>query len=268
VRTQRTASAFDFGISCKRALVCGSSQGLGYACAEALLRGGADVTLNARSEVRLTAGAAALEDLVQRPVKSVVADIATEGGRRTLLESCPDVDILITNAGGPPPGDIGDWDEAAWHSALRVNMVSPIQLIKAVLPGMRARRWGRIINITSMAVKMPLPRLGLSNGARAGLTGFVAGLAREVAQDGVTINNLLPGRFATSRLTNYLADIAKATGRPYDAVVQDIQAAIPVRRIGRPEEFGAFCLFIASEHAGYLTGQSLLLDGGEYPGTF
>ena len=149
-----------------------------------------------------------------------------------------------------------------------VNMVAPIQLIKAVLPGMRERRWGRIINITSMAVKMPLPRLGLSNGARSGLTGFSAGLAREVAQDGVTINNLLPGRFATSRLTNYLADVAKVKGRGVDGVIEEIASTIPVKRIGRPDEFGAFCLFIASEYAGYMTGQSILLDGGEYPGTF
>lgn len=261
-------SAFDFGISGKRALICGSSQGLGYACAEALLRGGADIVLNGRSEARLAASAKALEEIARRPIKAVAADVATEEGRRVLLEACPNLDILVNNAGGPAPGDIDDWDEAAWLDALRVNMVAPIQLIKAVLPGMRERRWGRIINITSMAVKMPLPRLGLSNGARAGLTGFIAGLAREVARDGVTINNLLPGRFATSRLTSYLANVADASGRPHDAVIDEIAAAIPVRRIGRPEEFGAFCLFVASAHAGYLTGQSLLLDGGEYPGTF
>mgnify|MGYP001605612591 FL=1 len=261
-------SSFDFGISGKRALICGSSQGLGYACAEAPLRGGADIVLNGRSEARLAASVKAMEAIAQRPVKSVVADIATEEGRRMILEACPRVDILVNNAGGPPPGDIGDWDETAWLAALRVNMVAPIQLIRAILPGMRARQWGRIINITSMAVKMPLPRLGLSNGTRAGLTGFIAGLAREVASDGVTINNLLPGRFATSRLKSYLADVAGANGRSYDAVVEEIEAGIPVRRIGRPEEFGAFCLFIASEQAGYMTGQSILLNGGEYPGTF
>ncbi len=260
-------NTFDFGLSGKRALVCGSSQGLGLACAEALLQGGADVVLNGRSQERLDTAVNTLEAAGHRRMTAVVADVATEAGRRALHDACPAPDILITNAGGPPPGEIGDWDEEAWFDALRVNMVAPIQLIKTVLPGMRERKWGRIINITSMAVKMPLPRLGLSNGARSGLTGFVAGLAREVAQDGVTINNLLPGRFATSRLTNYLANVADASGRAHDAVIDEVAAGIPVRRIGRPEEFGAFCLFIASGHAGYMTGQSILLDGGEYPGT-
>lgn len=261
-------TTFDFGIAGKSALVCGSSRGLGFACAEALLRAGVQVVLNGRSPERLSASAKALECIVQRPVAAVVGDVSTEVGRRRLLDACPQPDILVNNAAGPQPGDISDWDEEAWFSALRVNMVAPIQLIKAVLPGMRERRWGRIINITSMAVKMPLPRLGLSNGARSGLTGFSTGLAREVAQDGVTINNLLPGRFATSRLTNYLADVAKAKGRGVDGVIEEIASAIPVKRIGRPDELGAFCLFIASEYAGYLTGQSILLDGGEYPGTF
>lgn len=257
---------FDFGLAGKRALVCGSSQGLGLACAEALLQGGAEVIVNGRSKERLDKAAAALEASAGRKVAAIVADVSTTEGRRVLVEACPAPDILVTNAGGPPPGEIGDWDEAEWFDALRTNMVAPIQLIKSALPGMRKRKWGRIINITSMAVKMPLPRLGLSNGARAGLTGFVAGLAREVASDGVTINNLLPGRFATTRLTKYLVDVADASGRAHDAVVDEIAAGIPVRRIGRPEEFGAFCLFIASEHAGYMTGQNILLDGGEYPG--
>lgn len=257
---------FDFGLSGRRALVCGSSQGLGLACAEALLSGGAEVIVNGRSKERLDEAVAALEAGAGRKVAAIIADVSTEEGRRALADACPAPDILVTNAGGPPPGDIGDWEEAEWFDALRTNMVAPIQLIKSILPGMRARKWGRIINITSMAVKMPLPRLGLSNGARAGLTGFVAGLAREVAPDGVTINNLLPGRFATTRLTNYLTGVADANGRTHDAVLDEIATSIPVRRIGRPEEFGAFCLFLASDPAGYMTGQNILLDGGEYPG--
>ncbi|MEJ2409893.1 MAG: SDR family oxidoreductase [Novosphingobium sp.] len=257
---------FDFGLAGRRALVCGSSQGLGFACAEALLQAGVEVIVNGRSKERLDEAVAALDAGDGRKVIPIAANVATADGRRALLDSCPAPDILITNAGGPPPGDIGDWAEAEWFDALRTNMVAPIQLIKSVLPGMRERKWGRIINITSMAVKMPLPRLGLSNGARSGLTGFVAGLAREVAPDGVTINNLLPGRFATARLNRYLADLADDAGRPRDAFAEDVASGIPVRRLGRPEEFGAFCLFLASQHAGYMTGQNILLDGGEYPG--
>ena len=257
---------FDFGLAGRRALVCGSNQGLGFACAAALHRAGVEVIVNGRSRDRLDEAVSALDGANGPKVIPILADVTTAEGRRALLESCPAADILVTNAGGPPPGDIGDWGEAEWFDALRANMVAPIQLIKAVLPGMRARKWGRIINITSMAVKMPLPRLGLSNGARAGLTGFVAGLAREVAPDGVTINNLLPGRFATARLNKYMADLADAAGSPHDAFAEDVAAGIPVRRLGRPEELGAFCLFIASEQAGYMTGQNILLDGGEYPG--
>ncbi|WP_240704865.1 SDR family oxidoreductase [Croceicoccus sediminis] len=259
------ASMFDFGLAGKRAIVCGSSQGLGFACAEALLQAGVEVIVNGRSKDRLDDAAAALMG-DGRKVTAVAADVATAEGRRALLDACPAPDILVTNAGGPPPGDIGDWDDSDWFDALGANMVAPIQLIKSALPGMRERKWGRIINITSMAVKMPLPRLGLSNGARSGLTGFVAGLAREVAPDGVTINNLLPGRFSTERLNRYMADLADEAGRSRDAYAEDVASGIPVKRLGRPEEFGAFCLFIASEHAGYMTGQNILLDGGEYPG--
>ena len=261
-----TMTMFDFGLAGRRALVCGSSQGLGFACAEALLQAGVEVIVNGRSRERLDEAVAALGATDGRKAVPIVADVATADGRRALVDSCAAPDIVVTNAGGPPPGDIGDWNEAEWFDALRTNMVAPIQLIKSFLPGMRERKWGRIINITSMAVKMPLPRLGLSNGARAGLTGFVAGLAREVAPDGVTINNLLPGRFATARLNKYMADLADAAGRPHDAFAEGVVASIPVCRLGRPEEFGAFCLFIASEHAGYMTGQNILLDGGEYPG--
>jgi 3-oxoacyl-[acyl-carrier protein] reductase len=225
-----------------------------------------DVIVNGRSREKLDEAVAALGAGNGRKVSPIVADVSTAQGRRALLDACNAPDILITNAGGPPPGDIEDWDEAEWFDALRTNMVAPIQLIKSVLPGMRERKWGRIINVTSMAVKMPLPRLGLSNGARSGLTGFVAGLAREVAADGVTINNLLPGRFATARLNKYMADLADAAGHPRDAYAENIASGIPVRRLGRPEEFGAFCLFLSSEQAGYMTGQNILLDGGEYPG--
>jgi len=256
----------ELGLSGRRAIVCGGSKGLGRAIAEALCDEGVDVLLAARTESQVAAAADELNRRSRGPVDWIAVDVTTEEGRAALLERRADPDILINNAGGPPPGDIGDWDETEWFDALRTNMVAPIQLIKSVLPGMRDRKWGRIINITSMAVKMPLPRLGLSNGARSGLTGFVAGLAREVAPDGVTINNLLPGRFATARLNRYLADLADDAGRDPDSFTEDVAAGIPVRRLGRPEEFGAFCLFLASEHAGYMTGQNILLDGGEYPG--
>lgn len=257
---------FDFGLRGKRALVCGSSQGLGLACAEALLRGGADVTINGRDTAKLDRTMEGLAGVGSGSVSAVTADLSTEQGRAAMLAACPGPDILVTNAGGPPPGDLDDWGEDEWFDALRTSMVAPIGLMKACLPVMRERRWGRIINITSMAVKMPLPRLGLSNGARSGLTGFVAGLSREVAGDGVTINNLLPGRFGTTRLQSYLADQADAEGVSVDEVLKRQGEHIPAGRIGRPEEFGAFCLFLASEQAAYMTGQNILLDGGEYPG--
>ena len=256
------------GIEGRTALVCGASKGLGRACAETLARADVRVVLCARTEGPLHAAAEAMARFATRPVQTVVADVTTEAGRAALTAACPDPDILITNAAGPPPGRFEDWGEAEWHAAVGANMVAPLLLIRAVVGGMRARKWGRIVNITSAAVKAPLPMLGLSNGARGGLTGAVAGIAREVARDGVTINNLLPGHFDTDRLAGYLQAVATARGLSLEDARREVEAANPSGRVGRPEEFGAMCAFLASEHAGYLTGQNILLDGGNYPGVF
>lgn len=262
------AGAFDFGIAGRVALVCGSSKGLGLECARSLAHAGARVTLNGRSQDTLADAARDLAQACGQSVDYVAADIATAAGRQAIVAAHPDIDILITNAGGPPPGSYTDWDEADWHRALDANMIAPIQLIRALLQGMIERKWGRIINITSVAVKSPLPMLGLSNGARSGLTGFVAGLAREVAEHGVTINNLLPGRFATERLRAYVAALAERAGTSVEQQWEPIIANNPMHRVGDPQEFGAFCLFLASRQAAYMTGQNILLDGGEYPGVF
>jgi 3-oxoacyl-[acyl-carrier protein] reductase len=201
-------------------------------------------------------------------VHHVACDITTPEGRMAALRACPDPDILVTNAGGPPPGDFRDWDRAAWMRALDANMLTPIELIKATVDAMIARRFGRIVNITSAAVKAPIDILGLSNGARSGLTGFVAGLAREVALHNVTINNLLPGSFETDRLRQTMAARAQAQGRPLAQVMQEARDATPAGRFGTTDEFGAACAFLCSVHAGFIVGQNLLLDGGGYPGTF
>jgi len=262
----------DFGIAGKRALVCGSSRGLGFGCAQALVAEGAHVTLVARTPEPLQAAVERLRATVGEgiQVQAVAADIVTEAGRDAVLQRTgADYDILVTNAGGPPPGDFRDWGTAEWQAALNANMLTPIALIKALVDGMAARRFGRIVNITSVAVKAPLAQLGLSNGARSGLTGFIAGLARgELAAQGVTINNLLPGFFATDRLrATFEAEAAK---RQVD--VQAVKRArldgIPAGRFGTAEEFGQLCAFLCSQQAAYLTGQNILLDGGAYPGTF
>jgi 3-oxoacyl-[acyl-carrier protein] reductase len=258
----------DLGIAGRRAIVCGSSKGLGLACAEALADAGVEVVLNARTAGPLEAAAQALSERLGRPVASVAADVLEADGRARLLAACPEPDILITNAAGPPPGRFEDWDEAAWHAALQANMVAPLQLIRAALPAMRRRGWGRILNITSAAVKAPIPMLGLSTGARSGLTGAVASLAREAAADGVTINNLLPGYFDTGRLAGVFASQAAQQGVTADEVRRRAEAGNPARRVGRPAEFGAVCAFLASEHAGYVNAQNLLLDGGAFPGVF
>jgi len=258
----------DLGIAGRRAIVCGSSKGLGLACATALAEAGVEVVLNARSADALEAAATGLAARVGRPVASVPADVTTEAGRTALLAACPEPDIVVTNAGGPAPGQFEDWGEAEWHAAVQANMIAPLQLIRATIPAMRRRGWGRILNITSGAVKAPLPMLGLSTGARSGLTGAVASLAREAAADGVTINNLLPGQFDTFRLASYFAGIAKRQGVSLEAAKAQVAAANPTRRIGDPAEFGAACAFLASAHAGFITGQNLLMDGGAYPGVF
>ncbi|MDP1902080.1 MAG: SDR family oxidoreductase [Rubrivivax sp.] len=261
----------DLGIEGKWALVCAASKGLGKGCAQALVREGANVVIVARGDDALKATAAelrALNPAVQ--VMTVTADITTPAGRAAALAVAPRIDILINNAGGPPPGDFRDWDREAWIKALDANMLTPIELIKATVDGMAERGFGRIVNITSGAVKAPIDILGLSNGARSGLTGFVAGLARQpkLASANVTINNLMPGAFDTDRLKATLAGVAQKSGKTVEQVTEARRALSPARRFGTAEEFGAFCAFMCSAHAGFLTGQNILLDGGAYPGTF
>ena len=260
--------ALDLGIAGRRALVCGSSAGLGKACAMALARAGAEVTINGRDAARLDAAMREIETAADARVRAVVADVTTAEGRATLLAACEEPDILVNNSGGPPPGDFESWGEAEWESATRANMISPIQMIRACVPAMRRRGWGRVVNITSGAVKAPLPLLGLSNGARSGLTGFVAGIARELACHGITINNMLPGNFATDRLKSYASALAKRDGVSFEEAWARLEAANPAKRIGDPAEFGTVCAFLCGAHAGYINGQNILLDGGAYPGVF
>ena len=261
----------DLGIQGKWALVCAASKGLGKGCAQALAGEGVNVVITARGVEALEATAAelrALNPAVQ--VRAVAGDITTAEGRAAALAACPQVDILVNNAGGPPPGDFRDWDRAAWIKALDANMLTPIELIKATIDAMAGRGYGRIINITSGAVKAPIDILGLSNGARTGLTGFVAGVARQsrVASRNVTINNLLPGPFDTDRLRGTMIGAAQKSGQPLEAVMDDRRKLNPTQRFGTPAEFGATCAFLCSVHAGYINGQNVLMDGGAYPGTF
>ena len=256
----------DLGIRGRRAVVCAASKGLGRACAEALAENGVALVINARSAEALEATAAELRATYGVEVAAVAADVATQAGREAILGACPDPDILVNNAGGPPPGDFRDWDEEVWLAALRANMLAPIALLRAVIDGMAGRGFGRIVNITSAAVKAPIPDLGLSNGARAGLTGLVSGVARQVAGKGVTINTLLPGRFATDRLKANIAAGAQRRGVSFADAERAAIAAVPAGRFGDPAEFGQFCAFLCSAQAGYVTGQNLLIDGGAYPG--
>jgi 3-oxoacyl-[acyl-carrier protein] reductase len=258
----------DLGIDGRRALVCAASKGLGRGCAEALAREGVHVTICARTAAEVERAAHEIGRMADRSVGYVACDITTPEGRAAALAACPDPDILINNAGGPPPGDFREWDREAWIRALDANMLTPIELIKATIDGMIARRFGRIVNITSSAVKAPIDVLGLSNGARSGLTGFVAGLARKVAAHNVTINNLLPGAFDTARLQANQQRRASATGQPLEEVRAAAAKAIPAGRFGNPAEFGEICAFMCSAQASYLVGQNILLDGGAYPGTF
>ena len=263
----------DLGIAGRTALVCGGSKGLGLGCAEALVREGVNVVVVARGADALQAAAARLEAAAAgspKPfVKTVAADITTPEGRAAAFAAHADYDIVVTNAGGPPPGDFREWDREAWIKAVDANMLTPIELIKATVDGMAARGYGRIVNITSSSVKAPIDILGLSNGARSGLTGFVAGVARTpIAAKGVTINNLLPGSFDTDRLKGTMAGAAKKSGLDVDTVRANRQKGIPAGRFGNPEEFGAICAFLCSLQAGYMTGQNVLADGGAYPGTY
>jgi 3-oxoacyl-[acyl-carrier protein] reductase len=259
----------DLGIAGKWALVCAASKGLGKGCAQALVREGVNVVITARGDEALQATARELRGLAgAAEVRTVAGDITTPQGRAAALAACPQVDVLVNNAGGPPAGDFRDWDRDAWIKALDANMLTPIELMKAVLDPMLARGFGRIVNITSGAVKAPIDILGLSNGARSGLTGFVAGLARKTVAKNVTINNLLPGAFDTDRLRNTMAGAAKQSGQSLEAVLDARRQGIPARRYGTAEEFGAACAFLCSAQAGYITGQNVLIDGGAYPGTF
>jgi len=258
----------DLGIAGRRALVCAASKGLGRGCAQALADAGCDVTIVARNADLLRRTAEEIGARAGRSVAFVAADITTPEGRDAALATCREPDILVNNAGGPPPGDFRDWDRDAWLRAIDANMLTPIELIKATVDTMIARKFGRVVNITSAAVKAPIDILGLSNGARSGLTGFIAGVARKVAVHNVTINNLLPGSFDTDRLRTTMEARAKATGKSIADVLAAGAAAIPAGRFGQRDEFGAACAFLCSVHAGYIVGQNLLQDGGNYPGTF
>jgi len=261
----------DLGIQGKWALVCASSKGLGKGCAQALVAEGVNVVVTARGADALQATAAELAALnPQVQVRAVAGDITTPEGRAAALAACPQVDILVNNAGGPPPGDFRDWDREAWIKALDANMLTPIELIKTTVDGMAERGYGRIVNITSGAVKAPIDILGLSNGARSGLTGFIAGLARQsrLASANVTVNNLLPGVFDTDRVRTTSMGAAAKSGKTLEEVLAARRATVPARRFGTPDEFGAACAFLCSVHAGYITGQNVLMDGGAYPGTF
>jgi 3-oxoacyl-[acyl-carrier protein] reductase len=263
----------NFGIEGKWALVCGASKGLGFGCAQALVREGVHVLIVARGAEALQAAASKLiADSARQPsatVQFVAADITTVEGRAAVFAVRQEFDIVVTNAGGPPPGDFRDWDRDAWIKAVDANMLTPIELIKATVDGMAARGFGRIVNITSSSVKAPIDILGLSNGARSGLTGFVAGVARtKLAAQGVTLNNLLPGAFDTDRLRGTMSGAAQKTGQSLETVMDARRKNIPAKRFGTPDEFGAICAFLCSVQAGYMTGQNVLADGGAYPGTY
>ena len=264
----------DLGIAGKWALVCGASKGLGLGCAQALVAEGVHVVIVARGAEALEQSAVQLRALPGAgTVIAVAADITTVAGRAAAFEAAGgpgrNFDIVINNAGGPPPGDFRDWERDAWIKALDANMLTPIELIKATVDGMVQRGFGRIVNITSGSVKSPIDVLGLSNGARSGLTGFVAGVARSsVAASNVTINNLLPGAFGTDRLRVTVEGAAKKTGQTVEALLDARAKTIPAKRFGTPQEFGAICAFLCSQHASYMTGQNILADGGAYPGTF
>lgn len=258
----------DMGIKGKRALVCASSKGLGRGCAQALAAEGVDLVLNARGAEALEATAQEIGDRFGVEVVTVAADVTTPNGRSKLIEAAQGVDILVTNAGGPPPGSWTDWDRDALIDALDANMLAPIALMQALVPGMTERGWGRVVNITSASVKAPIPALGLSNTARTGLTGFVAGTARQVAGSGVTINNLLPGIHATDRATSLDEGVSAAEGISMADAKAKREATIPAGRYGTPEEFGAACAFLCSDKAGFIVGQNLLLDGGAINATF
>ncbi len=253
----------DLGIAGKRALVCASSKGLGLGCAEALAEAGVHLVMNARGQEALLAEADRLRDTYGVEVTAVAADITTEEGRAKVLEAAGTIDILVNNAGGPPPGMWTDWERDDFIAALDANMLTPIALIKALVPGMMERGWGRVVNITSVSVKSPIAVLGLSNSARAGLTGYVAGTARQVAPHGVIINNLLPGLHDTDRMVSLDTGVSQEQGITIEEARTQRVANIPAGRYGTRQEFGATCAFMCSQFAGYMVGQNVLLDGGQ-----
>jgi len=252
----------DLGISGKRALVCASSKGLGLGCARALAEAGVSLVMNARGAEALEAAAADIASRYGVEVETVAADVTTPEGLAAVLETAGDVDILVTNAGGPPPGMWTDWEREDFIKALDANMLTPIALMKALVPGMIAKGWGRVVNITSQSVKSPIAVLGLSNSARAGLTGYVAGTSRQVANKGVIINNLLPGIHATDRAATLDSTVMKQEGISMEEAIDRRSATIPAGRYGTTEEFGATCAFMCSQYVGYMVGQNILLDGG------
>ena len=258
----------DLGIRGRSALVCAASKGLGKGCAFALAREGVNVTIVARGAEALEQTADEIRKATGSKVTVVATDITAPQCRAAALAACPAPDILVNNAGGPPAGDFREWTRDTWIAALDANMLTPIELIKSTLDGMIARKFGRIVNITSSAVKAPIDILGLSNGARSGLTGFVAGIARRTVIHNVTINNLLPGMIDTETLSKRSHAAAKMQGKSFEEIHDARRKSIPAGRFGTTDEFGALCAFICSAHAGYITGQNFLIDGGNYPGTF
>lgn len=258
----------DLGLGGKTAIVCASSKGLGRGCALALAREGVNVVINGRDEAALNRTADDIGKTANVSVTPILADLNHAEGRSALLEACPEPDILINNNGGPPPGDFRDWSKEDWDAGLTANLLTPFELIRATVDGMAERGFGRIVNITSIAVKMPFPGLAMSSAARSGLTSFVATVAREVASKNVTINNLQPGLFATDRLIGGLEGAAKAQKKPVDEVRAGMLSNIPANRFGEPDEFAHACAYLCSAHSGYITGQNVLLDGGYFPGAF
>ncbi len=258
----------DLGLRGKSAIVCASSKGLGRGCAFSLAREGVNLVITARGKEALERTAQEIRAATGVSVTTVAGDITTEAGRAQVLAACPNPDILVNNAGGPPPGDFRNWTRDTWIKALDANMLTPIELIKATVDGMIARKFGRIVNITSSSVKAPIEILGLSNGARSGLTGFVAGIARKTVAHNVTINNLLPGAFDTDRIRTTFEAVAKNRGVGVEVVRKERMAQCPAGRLGDPAEFGDACAYLCSAQASYVTGQNFLIDGGSYPGTY
>ena len=258
----------DLGIKGRKAIVCAASKGLGKGCAMHLAREGVDLVINARTASELEATAEEIRKATGVKVTTVAIDVTTPEGRAAVLKACPEPDIVINNAGGPPPGDFREWTRDHWIKAIDANMLTPIEFIKATVDGMMKRGFGRIVNITSSSVKAPIDVLGLSNGARSGLTGFVAGIARKTVKHGVTINGLLPGPFDTDRLRGTMAARARMNNRSFEQERDQAAAAHPAGRFGTADEFGAMCAFLCSVHAGFMTGQNILMDGGQYPGTY